>query len=382
MKMTAAVMFEQGLKRPFADSLPLRIESVDLDGPGDNEVLVEIAAAGLCHSDLSAIKGLRPRALPTVVGHEAAGIVREVGKGVSTVAVGDHAVMVFVASCGTCSYCASGRPNLCESSWKARAAGTLQNGAKRLSLNGRPLNHYSGISAFAEYAVVSERSLVTIPKSVALADAAIFGCAVITGVGAVVNSAGDVRGKSVGIVGLGGIGLSALLGAVMAKAKRIVAIDIHEDKLRLAKQFGATDVFLATDPDCAAKIREETGGGLDFAFEMAGSIAATKLAYAIGRRGSTTICAGLAPANASFEYVSSALVADERVIKGSYMGSSVPARDIPRFIDFFLAGQLPVDKLRTSEIEFRELNVAFDRLDDGIGVRQVLMCSTGRPRQA
>jgi len=375
MKMTAAVMFEQGLKRPFAESLPLRIESVDLDGPGEGEVLVEIAAAGLCHSDLSAIKGLRPRALPAVVGHEAAGIVREVGKNVKAVAVGDHVVMVFVASCGTCLYCTSDRPNLCESSWKSRAEGTLQNGSRRLSLNGKPLNHYSGVSAFAEYAVVSERSLVTIPKNVALADAAIFGCAVITGVGAVVNSAGDIRGKSIGIVGLGGIGLSALLGAVMGKAGQIVAIDVHEEKLKLAKQLGATDVFLADDPDCVTKVRELTKGGLDFTFEMAGSIAATKLAYAIGRRGSTTICAGLPPVTAHFDYVPSALVADERVIKGSYMGSSVPKRDIPRYLDYFQTGQLPVDRLRTNEIGFQEINVAFDRLDDGIGVRQVLICS-------
>src|SRR6266545_1012220 len=167
MKMTAGVMFEQGLERPFARSMPLKIESVDLDGPGEHEVLVEIAAAGLCHSDLSAIQGMRPRKMPAVVGHEAAGIVREIGKGVTSVAVGDHVVMLFVASCGTCRYCTSGRPNLCQSSWQARAEGTLQSGARRLSLRGRPLNHYSGISAFAEYAVVSERSLVTIPKSVA-----------------------------------------------------------------------------------------------------------------------------------------------------------------------------------------------------------------------
>jgi alcohol dehydrogenase len=375
MKMTAAVMFEQGLKRPFAETKPLKIERVDLDGPGEGEVLVEIVAAGLCHSDLSAIKGVRPRAMPAVVGHEAAGIVREVGKGVKTVAVGDHVVMVFVASCGTCSYCSSGRPNLCESSWKARSEGTLQSGARHISLNGKPLNHYSGISAFAEYAVVSEQSLVPISKLVPLADAAIFGCAVITGVGAVLNSAGDVSGRTLGIVGLGGIGLSALLGAVVGKAGRVIAIDVHEEKLQLARQFGATDVFSAADPDCAQKVREATKGGVDIAFEMAGSIAAMRLAYAIGRRGSTTICAGLPPTTATFDYVPSSLVADERVIKGSYMGSCVPRRDIPKYVDYYLSGQLPVDKLRTHEIGFQEINLAFDRLDDGIGVRQVLMCS-------
>jgi alcohol dehydrogenase len=327
----------------------------------------------LCHSDLSAIKGVRPRAMPAVVGHEAAGIVREIGRDVKSVAVGDHVAMLFVASCGTCRYCTSGRPNLCESSWQARAEGTLQGGGRRLSLGGRPLNHYSGISCFAEYAVVSERSLIGIPKSVALADAAIVGCAVITGVGAVLNSAGDVRGRRVGIVGMGGVGLAALLGAVLGQAERIVAVDIHEDKLEIARRLGATDTFLASDPDCAARIREQTDGGLDFTFEMAGSIAATRLAYAMGRRGSTMICAGLPPAGAAFEYVPSALVADERVIKGSYMGSSIPQRDIPCYIDHFLAGRLPIDALRTDDIGFQDINAAFDRLDDGIGVRQVLI---------
>ena len=168
MKMTAAVMYEQGLQRPFSESQPLKIETVDLDGPGEGEVLVQIAAAGLCHSDLSAIKGLRPRAMPTVVGHEAAGVVVETGTGVSKFVTGDHVVMVFVASCGRCSYCSSGRPNLCQSSWKARSEGTLQSGARRLRINGKPLNHYSGISAFAEYAVVSETSLVKIPKELPL----------------------------------------------------------------------------------------------------------------------------------------------------------------------------------------------------------------------
>jgi alcohol dehydrogenase len=206
MKMTAAVMYEQGLKRLFLESQPPKIETVDLDGPGEGEVLVEIAAAGLCHSDLSAIKGLRPRAMPAVVGHEAAGIVVETGAGVSGFAAGDHVVMVFVASCGRCAYCRSGRPNLCQSSWKARSEGTLQSGARRLRINGKPLNHYSGISAFAEYAVVSETSMVKIPKELPLTLAAIFGCAVITGVGAVLNTA---REKSIAIVGLGGIGLSA-----------------------------------------------------------------------------------------------------------------------------------------------------------------------------
>jgi alcohol dehydrogenase len=374
MKMTAAVMYEQGLKRPFSISKPLKIETVDLDGPGEGEVLVQIAAAGLCHSDLSAIKGLRPRALPAVVGHEAAGIVVETGPGVTKFKAGDHVVMVFVASCGRCSYCTSGRPNLCQSSWKARTEGTLQSGARRLHINGKSLNHYSGISCFAEYAVVSETSIVKISNDLPLTLAAIFGCAVITGVGAVLNTARDVAGKSIAIVGLGGIGLSALLGAVLAQAKTIIAIDTKEAKLQLAKQLGATHVFLASDPDCIAKIKEITDGGVDYAMEMAGGIAAMNLAYAIGRRGNTTICAGLPPHDATFPLYPAQMVSDERVIKGSYMGSSDPQRDIPRLAQEFAEGRLPVDRLLTDQLSFDQLNAGFDKLDDGEVVRQVLKC--------
>lgn len=376
MKMTAAVMFEQGLKRPFAETRPLRIETVDLEGPGDGEVLVRVAGAGLCHSDLSAVQGHRPRAMPTVVGHEAAGVVMEIGKGVSRVAVGDHVVMLFVASCGSCEFCRSGRPNLCQSSWKARAEGTLQSGARRLSLGGRPLHHYSGISAFAEYAVVSDRSLLPISKSVPLLDAAIMGCAVITGFGAVMNTAGDVRGKTVAVVGLGGVGLSALLAAIIGGAARIFAIDLNESKLKLARELGATDTLLATDPGCVQEVKSATNGGVDFSFEMAGAIPAMNLAYAIGRRGSVTVCAGLPSHTATFPVPTAALVADERVIRGSYMGSAVADRDIPRFIELFLNGQLPVDRLRSDVIGFGELNAGFDRLDDGVVVRQVLNCSS------
>ncbi len=375
MKITAAVMFEQGLPRPYATTTPLRIETVDLEGPGVGEVLVRIAGAGLCHSDLSAIEGHRPRAVPTVVGHEAAGVVVEVGRDVTRVNAGDHVVMLFVASCGACDLCSQGRPNLCQASWSARAAGTLQSGARRLSLGGKPLHHYSGISCFAEYAVVSERSLMPIPKELPLLDAAIMGCAVITGAGAVFNAAGDVKGKAVAIVGLGGVGLSSLLAAVNAGASPIVAIDLNADKLALASQLGATHTFLGSDPDCAAKVREATHGGVEVAFEMAGSIAAMTLAYSIGRRGSTTVCGGLPSASATFPMPSAALVADERVIKGSYMGSAVPSRDIPKLVGLVLAGQMPIDKLRTEVIGFSGLNAGFDQLADGLGVRQVLQCA-------
>ncbi len=376
MKMTAAVMYQQGLPRPYAETKPLAIEIVDLDGPGPGEVLVEIAGAGLCHSDLSAIEGNRLRAVPTVVGHEAAGIVREIGTGVTRVGVDDHVVMLFVASCGTCELCAAGRPNLCQSSWESRAKGTLQSGARRLSLNGKPLHHYSGISCFAEFAVVSERSLMPLPKALPLLDAAILGCAVITGAGAVYNTAGDVRGKACAIIGLGGVGLSALLAAVEAGAKTIIAIDLSDAKLQLATKLGATHVFRGDDQNCVQKIKDLTFGGVDVAFELAGSIPAMSLSYSLGRRGSLTVCGGLPGATQSFQLPQAALVAEERVIKGSYMGSAVPSRDIPKLVDLVLDGALPIAKLRSDVLGFDRLNAGFDKLADGIGVRQVLKCKT------
>jgi alcohol dehydrogenase len=236
------------------------------------------------------------------------------------------------------------------------------------------LHHYSGISCFAEYAVVSERSLMPIPKALPLLDAAIMGCAVITGAGAVYNTAGDVRGKSVAIVGLGGVGLSALLAAVDAGASPIIAIDLSDAKLTLAKELGATYVFRGDAADCIEAVRSVTNGGVDFGFELAGSIPAMKLVYAIGRRGSTTVCGGLPSATATFPMPQSALVADERVIKGSYMGSSVPARDIPKLVGLVMAGTLPIARLRSDVIGFDGLNAGFDHLADGDGVRQVLKC--------
>ncbi|WP_108661337.1 alcohol dehydrogenase catalytic domain-containing protein [Acuticoccus kandeliae] len=374
MKMTAAIMYEQGLPRPFAQSQPLKIERVDLEGPGPGEVLVEIAGAGLCHSDLSAIAGNRPRAMPAVVGHEAAGVVRETGPGVTRFSVGDHVVMLFVSSCGTCRECRSGRPNLCTSSWKSRAEGTLTSGARRISLNGKPINHYSGISAFAEYAVVAETSIIAIPKDVPLQDAAIFGCAVITGVGAVLNTVPRLAGTSVAVVGLGGVGLAGLLGAVREAPDVLIAVDLNPAKLDLAKEFGATHAFRADDPDILAKVKDLTGGGVDTVFEMAGSIRAMETAYALGRRGSTLVCVGLAPSGKVFAIDAAAMVGDERTIKGSYMGSAVPERDIPKIVEMYRDGSLPAARLRSHDVTFDGINAAFDALADGESVRQVLVC--------
>src|SRR5688572_18696258 len=256
MKIRAAVLNEMGAERPYAKSKPLAIEEVELDPPGPGEVLVKIAAAGLCHSDLSVIDGNRPRPMPMALGHEAAGVVEELGAGVDDLKPGDHVVMVFVPSCGHCLPCAEGRPALCEPGAVANTAGTLLSGAKRLHRNGHDVNHHLGVSAFAEYATVSRRSLVKIDPELPLDEAALFGCAVLTGVGAVINTAKVTAGSSVAVIGLGGVGLSALLGAIAAGARRLVAVDLSDDKLGLARQLGATDTFNASSANVAAEVRE------------------------------------------------------------------------------------------------------------------------------
>jgi alcohol dehydrogenase len=372
MRMMAAVLHEQGLPRPYADSQPLRIESVDLDGPGEGEVLVKVVAAGLCHSDLSTIDNSRPRALPAVLGHEGAGIVAEVGAGVRDLASGDHVVFVFAASCGSCRNCARGRPNICRRWPEMRARGELLTRGRRLSRDGQFIAHYSGISCFAEYAVVDRSSLVKIDPNVPLVDAAMFGCAVQTGVGAALNTAGVRPGDVVAVVGLGGVGLSCLLGTRVAGAQRIIAVDLSDEKLGLARQLGATDTYNAADPGCAKAIRDATGGGVDFAFEMAGSIKALALATEILDRGGAVVSAGLSPAAATYALDHSSLVGDEKSIRGSYMGSCVPERDVPIFIELYRQGRLPIDRLKSGTLRLEEINAGFDRLADVAAVRQIV----------
>ena len=372
MRIKAAVLRRMGVEAPYAETKPLSIETVELDPPGREEVLVRIGAAGLCHSDLSVINGDRPRPLPMALGHEAAGVVEEVGEDVRDLARGDHVVMVFMPSCGHCLPCAEGRPALCEPGAAANGAGTLLSGARRLHCDGADVNHHLGCSAFAEYAVVSRRSVVKIDPELPLEEAALFGCAVLTGVGAVVNTARVPAGASVAVVGLGGVGLASLLGAVAAGARRIVAVDLSDEKLGLARQLGATDTVNARDPDAAEQAREATAGGVEFAFEMAGSIRALDLAYKITRRGGTTVTAGLPPPDAALPLPVVNLVGEERTVKGSYIGTCVPMRDIPRYVELYRRGRLPVDRLMSGRLALEEINEGFDRLHEGKAVRQVI----------
>ena len=374
MRIRAAVLNAIGAPAPYAVSQPLAIEEVELDPPGPGEVLVRIKAAGLCHSDLSVINGDRPRPMPMALGHEAAGLVEEVGPSVDDLTRGDHVVCVFVPSCGHCNPCAEGRPALCEPGAAANGAGTLLSGARRLHRpDGTPVHHHLGVSGFAEHATVSRRSLVKVDPELPLEEAALFGCAVLTGVGAVVNTARIPAGSSVAVIGLGGVGLCSLLGAIAAGARDIVAVDLADDKLAFARQLGASATFNARDPDCAEQVRSATGGGVEFAFELAGSVKALELAYQITHRGGTTVTAGLPPPTATMPLAAVTLVAEERTLKGSYIGTAVPSRDIPRFIQLYRRGRLPVDRLMSGTLTLDEINHGFDRLHDGTAIRQVVI---------
>ena len=369
----AAVLAEMGLPRPYARSRPLRVQAMTLAPPGPGELLIRVGAAGLCHSDLSVIDGSRPRPMPMVLGHEAAGTVEACGDPAGEFAPGDPVVFAFVPSCGTCLPCAEGRPALCEPGAAANGAGLLLGGARRWGpLRADAVSHHLGISGFAEQVVVSARSAIKIPASLPMEIAALFGCAVMTGVGAVVNTARVQPGASVAVFGLGGVGLASVLGAVASGAFPIVAIDVLPEKLDLARALGATHTVLAGEGAVAA-VRQATAGGAEYVFESVGHEAVLAQAYAATRRGGTTVATGLPHPSKQFAIPAVSLVAEERTVKGSYMGSAVPRRDLPRFIALYQAGLLPVDRLLSHRLTLDEVNEGFDRLADGHAVRQVIV---------
>lgn len=372
MQVRAAVLRHMNVKPPYAQSKPIVIETIELAPPGPGEVLVRIRAAGLCHSDLSVINGDRPRPMPMALGHEAAGVIEALGDGVSDLEQGDHVVMVFMPSCGHCLPCAEGRPALCEPGAKANAAGTLISGSVRLSNPSGQVHHHLGVSAFAEYAVVSRNSVVKIDRDLPFVEAALFGCAVLTGVGAVVNTAQLRVGSTAVVIGLGGVGLASVLGARAAGASKIIAVDLSPEKLALALKVGATAVVNGGDADAVEQVRQLTGGGADYVFEMAGSIRALENAMQMTRRGGMTVTAGLPPPGAALPVNVVQLVGEERTLKGSYIGTCVPIRDIPRFIELYRDGRLPVDRLLSGRLKLDDINEGFDRLHDGSAVRQVI----------
>ena len=373
MKMKAAILRTTSAQRPFSVSKPLSIEEVDLDPPKRGEVLIKVKAVGLCHSDLVAITGERAKPMPIVIGHEAAGIVEEIGQDVQGFAVGDHVVPSYVASCGRCEMCSVGRPALCEPATIANANAVLKDGTTRLRQGSTRIHHHSGVAGFAEYSVIPEEALVKIDKSVPFEHAALFGCGVVTGVGSVINTAQAKPGQFIAVVGLGGVGLSAVLAALAIGSGKVLALDLSEEKLAFARELGVHHALNAGDADVQAQISALTGGGVHIAIETAGSNHALQMAYDITRRGGTTVTAGMPGPEAEITLSHLKIAAEERSIKGSYMGSCVAKRDIPRYLNMFQNGSLPVDKLMSRLIGFDDLNAAMDRLADAKTVREVLI---------
>jgi alcohol dehydrogenase len=373
VKVRSAVLREAGLPAPYARSRPLELVELELDPPGPREVLVRVHAAGLCHSDLSVIDGSRPRPTPMALGHEGAGEVVECGPGVASLAPGDRVVLCFVPSCGACGPCRSERPALCEPGAAANTEGTLLCGKRRLRDGaGAEIHHHLGVSAFSDHVVVSERSAVRVEPELPHELAALFGCAVLTGVGAVVNAGAAKPGDRVAVFGLGGVGLAAVLGARVAGAEAVIGVDVVPAKLDLARELGATEALPAGD-DAVAAVREVTGGGADLAVETVGSEHVLAQAYAATRRGGTTVTVGLPDPSRMLSIPAVSLVAEERTLRGSYLGSAVPARDVPRLIELHLEGRLPVERLLSHRIAPEELNEGFDRLARGEAARQAVI---------
>ncbi len=373
MKFKAAVLRKSGLPHPYAASRPLSIETIEVPPPAAGEVIVAIKAASLCHSDLSVVNGDRAWPMPIVPGHEAAGVVAEIGPGVHSVKPGDHVALIFLTQCGECEHCIEGRPSLCARGTQANREGRLLSGGPRLKLDGQTVHHHMGLSAFAEYALVSEKSLVKIPDDLPFVEASLFGCAVMCGAGTALYSTAIRPGQSVAVFGLGGVGLSAVLGAVTAGAARIIAVDPSQGKLDLARSLGATDCIHAGGGKAAEAVRELTRGGVDHAIDASSTLDGFSSAFESTRRGGCTVTTSLTHPSQQFSFSLARIVAEARTIKGSYIGTCVPGRDIPAFIQLYRQGRMPVDKLVTRTLTLEQINEAFDELSDAEEVRQVIV---------
>ena len=361
-----AVLERTGAKPPFARSRPLTVCNLQLDPPGPGEVLVRIEAAGICHSDLSVVNGSRVRPVPMLMGHEAAGRIEETGPGVPGLEPGQRVVMAFLPRCGECAACRTDGRMPCTPGTAANNAGTLLGGAQRLHRDGEPVRHHLGVSGFATHAVVNYRSVVAVDDDVPPAVAALLGCAVLTGGGAVLNAARPGPLDDVAVVGLGGVGMAALLAARSLEVRSVVGVDALEEKLKRALDLGADAAYT---PEQAL----EVGIRPDLVIEAAGHPRAFETAVQLTAPGGTTVTVGLPAPDQRAEIAPLTLTAEARTIIGSYLGSAVPARDIPVYAELWRQGKLPVQELVSAEVGLQDINQAMDTLADGRAVRQVIL---------
>ncbi|WP_145941940.1 alcohol dehydrogenase catalytic domain-containing protein [Corynebacterium glyciniphilum] len=366
MRITGAVLEDIGRERPYAVSQPITVSDLDLDSPGPTEVLVRIEAAGLCHSDLSVVDGNRPRPVPMLLGHEAAGIVVDTGSEVDDLEPGERVTMAFLPRCGECDGCRTDGRLPCERGSASNTAGTLLHGTRRLHRDGEAVQHHLGVSGFATHAVIDRASLVKIGNDVPPEVAAVLGCAVLTGGGALLNAVQRGSHESVMVVGLGGVGISALISAVAEDKGDVIAVDALPEKLELAKELGATSVYTP------AEVAEQDIKA-DHALECAGHPKAFETAFAATKPGGRTVTVGLPHPEAKSGIPTAVVTGEARTIIGSYLGSAVPQRDIPTFANWWLSGKLPVEKLISRTIRLDQINEAMDELADGRAVRQVIL---------
>ena len=358
--MKAAILVEPGK--------PMEIAEVEIDDPGPREVRLKTAAVGLCRSDLHFLDGVYPYPLPTVLGHEAAGVVTAVGSEVRHVAPGDHVVTFLAPSCGTCHLCQNGQHTLCQDSSLQRD----QEGPARLSMNGEPMAQFLNLSAFAEEMLVHENACVAIDKDMPMDRAALIGCSVITGSGSIFNACGLRPGETVAVVGAGGIGLSAINSAKIAGAGDIIAIDPVESKRDLAKQLGATKTFDATEANVIEQVIEATGGGVDYAVECVGRTDTTQTAWKVLRRGGKAVVVGMIPPGQNVEIHGPEFLQGKSIM-GSLMGSGHFMRDMPRLVAFYLDGKLDLDTVIAERISLEQINEGFDKLRSGDSARSVII---------
>jgi S-(hydroxymethyl)glutathione dehydrogenase / alcohol dehydrogenase len=365
MRVRAAVLREPGR--------PVEIREVELAGPQRGEVLVRIAASGVCASDLHVVDGELPEPLPLVPGHEASGVVVDAGPGVERVKPGDHVVLALMPSCGDCDACRRGRASLCELGGRMAATGTLADGTSRLSLDGETVHHFNAVSSFADHAVVPESVAVPIRRDVPLAGAALIGCAALTGWGAVTRTAGVEAGSRVAVWGCGGVGLLLIQAARLAGAATIVAVDTRAEKLELAEQLGATAVIQARPTaDTARRVRRQTRGGADYAFEAIGREETIRQAWDALRPGGTAVVVGLPPKGTRLTIDTWGFI-NEKTLKGCFLGSARIGEDVPRLADLYAEGRLRLDELVSDRIDLDDLPAAFARLRTGEAVRQLVV---------